>query len=579
MTSQTSILYFLLFQLTIISQPCHRFLTDAAGGRWNYLRKSIGISAMHMQLLKNDRVIIYDRTDFGKSNISFPDGKCLIYTNCTKSMIDDFQPPGTEIGKSNVPLANGKCHNYTDCTAHSVEYDVLTDAVRPLTVRTNIWCSSGAVMPDGSLIQTGGSFEGERKVRIFKPCSDDKCDWVETESSLAVKRWYATNHVLPKGGQIVIGGLDQFNYEFQPERGSPILYKLPFLAETTTNRLEQNNLYPFVFLNVDGNLFIFANNRAILFDYSNHKVVRTYPVVPGGDPRCYPSTGSAVLLPLKNLQAPSVEAEVLVCGGAPKGAFAKANNKKNATFVAALDTCGRIKITDPNPKWVMETMPQARLMGDMTLLPNGNVLIINGAGAGVAGWETGRNPVLSPVLYHPEGKLGLRFECQNPSTIPRMYHSTAILLRDGRVLVGGSNSHDKYEFTGVLYPTELSLEAFSPAYLDPENSILRPKIVTTASQTTLKYNQKLLVRFTVAGTVAIDKVSVTMVAPSFTTHSFSMNQRLLILVSEKVMCLGKNTYAVQVTTPGSGNLAPLGYYLLFLVHQDIPSKGIWVNLQ
>nr|GFC62173.1 hypothetical protein [Tanacetum cinerariifolium] len=95
----------------------------------------------------------------------------------------------------------------------------------------------------------------------------------------------------------------------------------------------------------------------------------------------------------------------------------------------------------------------------MLLLPNGHVLIINGASAGVAGWELGRNPVLTPVLYHPNNELGSRFEVQNPSTKPRVYHSTAVLLRDGRVLVGGSNPHDKYEFTNFLYPTELSLEA------------------------------------------------------------------------------------------------------------------------
>ncbi|KAK3231752.1 hypothetical protein Dsin_003633 [Dipteronia sinensis] len=112
-------------------------------------------------------------------------------------------------------------------------------------------------------------------------------------------------------------------------------------------------------------------------------------------------------------------------------------------------------------------MPQARIMGDITLLPNGNVLIINGAAAGVAGWEIGRNPVLNPVIYRPNNKLGPRFESQNPTTIPSMYHSTAVLLRDGRVLVGGSNPHMRYKFTGVLFPTELSLEAFTPAYLDP----------------------------------------------------------------------------------------------------------------
>ncbi|KAK2660667.1 hypothetical protein Ddye_007200 [Dipteronia dyeriana] len=302
--------------------------------------------------------------------------------------------------------------------------------------------------------------------------------------------------------------------------------------------------------------------------------------MPGGDPRCYPSTGSAVLLPLKNLQAPSVEAEVLVCGGAPKGSVVKAKNRKKPIFVGALDTCGRIKITHPNPKWVMETMPHARLMGDMTLLPNGNVLIVNGAAAGIAGWEIGRNPVLNPVIYRPDEKLGSRFESQNPTTKPRMYHSTAVLLRDGRVLVGGSNPHMRYEFTGVLFPTELSLEAFSPAYLDPENSILPSKIVLPASQAKLKYKQNLEVRFTVAaGNVTLDKLSVTMVAPSFTTHSFSMNQRLLVLGSEKLTGLTNNTYAVQVTTPGSGNLAPLGYYLLFVVHQDIPKEGIWVDMQ
>ncbi|KAK2660665.1 hypothetical protein Ddye_007198 [Dipteronia dyeriana] len=198
-------------------------------------------------------------------------------------------------------------------------------------------------------------------------------------------------------------------------------------------------------------------------------------------------------------------------------------------------------------------MPLARIMGDMIMLPNGNVLIINGASAGVAGWEIGRNPVLNPVLYLPDDKIGSRFESQNPATIPRMYHSTAVLLRDGRVLVGGSNPHKRYNFTGVFFPTELSLEAFSPAYLDPENSALRPKIVLPASQTQLKYKQKLEVRFRVAaGNVTPDKLSVKMVVPSFTTHSFSMNQRLLVLGSEKVAGLGKDTYTVQVTTPGSG---------------------------
>ncbi|XP_039040202.1 aldehyde oxidase GLOX1-like [Hibiscus syriacus] len=246
----------------------------------------------------------------------------------------------------------------------------------------------------------------------------------------------------------------------------------------------------------------------------------------------------------------------------------------------ALDTCARITITDPNPQWVMETMPLARVMGDMILLPNGNVLLINGAGSGSAGWEQGRNPVLSPVLYRPDNAIGSRFETQNPTTIPRMYHSTAALLRDGRVLVGGSNPHAFYNFTGVLFPTELSLEAFSPAYLDTKFDNLRPTIVAPKSMSGMRYGKKYTIQLMIlaGGNVDGKSISVTMFAPAFNTHSFSMNQRLLVLGNEKATALGNSTFNVEATMPISGNLAPSGFYLLFVVHQDIPSKGIWIKL-
>ncbi|XP_048433515.1 aldehyde oxidase GLOX1-like [Pyrus x bretschneideri] len=541
-TLSLSFLFFLLNFLLIISKSTH-----AATGKWVLLQQNIGITAMHMQLLYNDRVVIYDRTDFGMSNLSLPDGKCREDPNDTALKID--------------------------CTAHSVEYDVPTNSFRPLMVQTDVWCSSGSISPDGRLIQTGGFNDGERKVRIYQPCTG--CDWKEYDNGLAARRWYATNHILPDGRQIIIGGRRQFNYEFYPKSASSSnVYSLPFLVQTNDAKIE-NNLYPFVFLNVDGNLFIFANNRAILFNYVKNIIVKTYPKIPGGDPRSYPSTGSAVLLPLKNLQAQLVEAEVLICGGAPKGSYEKA---VKGTFVEALKTCGRIKITDPNPQWVVETMPQARVMGDMTLLPDGTVLIINGAELGTAGWEFGRNPVLNPALYQPNNAVGSRFVQQNPTTIPRMYHSTAILLRDGRVLVGGSNPHIYYEFKNVLFPTELRLEAFNPDYLDAKYANLRPKIVAPKSQGTITYAQKLAVRFSVTGTVATNLVSVTMVAPSFTTHSFSMNQRVLVLAAESVTNVALSTYQALVTTPGSGHLAPSGYYLLYVVHQSIPSEGIWVQI-
>ncbi|KAI3777480.1 hypothetical protein L1987_47280 [Smallanthus sonchifolius] len=541
MMSSCSPLHHLLLLLLILFHvpPC-----PADGGSWYLLLPTIGISAMHMQLLPNDRVLIYDRTDFGTSNISLPDGKCRPNSN--------------------------------DCSAHSVEYDVASNTVRPLMVLSNVWCSSGSLMPDGTVTQTGGTADGELVVRTYSSC--DTCDWEEIPNGLVQGRWYATNHLLPDSRQIIIGGRGAFNYEFfpkTPETANAVDF--PFLDETNDPG-QENNLYPFVFLYPDGNLFIFANNRAIFFDYLNNQVVKTFPTIPGDDPRNYPSTGSGVLLPIRIVNGTVGAVEFLVCGGAPRSAFP---NAFNGVFDGALDSCGRIVISDPDPQWVMESMPLARVMSDMLLLPNGHVLIINGASAGVAGWEFGRDPVLCPVVYRPGNPIVSRFEVQTPATIPRMYHSTAILLRDGRVLVGGSNPHDKYEFSNTLYPTELSLEEFSPAYLDSTVSGLRPVIINPVTGSNIVYGNEMVINFAVSNNLDAISVMVTLVAPSFNTHSFSMNQRLLVLDSRIVTTTDPDSsnYQIRVTMPPSGNIAPAGYYLLFVVHKDIPSEGIWIHIQ
>uniref|UniRef100_J3LM60 Galactose oxidase-like Early set domain-containing protein n=1 Tax=Oryza brachyantha TaxID=4533 RepID=J3LM60_ORYBR len=527
-----------------------------AGGRWDLLQRSIGVSAMHMQLLHNDRVIIFDRTDFGQSNLSLPDGRCR-------------RNPRERV----VPV---------DCTAHSAEYDVASNTFRPLYVFTDTWCSSGTVAPDGTL--TGGWNDGYRNVRTMAACEadDDSCDWDETQDALAVSRWYATNQILPDGRAFIVGGRRQFSYEFYPKAdpSDTSVTLMPFLVQTKDP--EENNLYPFVHLNIDGNLFIFAKNRAILLDYKKNKIVRTYPELAGGDPRNYPSSGSSVLLPLK----PSpTEAEVLVCGGAPAGSY---NSTKDGTFPSALVTCGRIKITDMAPSWVIETMPSPRVMGDMILLPNGaEVVIINGAMDGTAGWESAKTPALAPLIYRPDHSPGDRFEEQSSTDIARLYHSSAVLLRDGRLLVGGSNPHIYYNFSNVQYPTELSLEAYSPEYLDPSNDMLRPTIVDpspTGAPASVTYGASLTLRFTVPASKrsrgGIGPLSATMVAPSFTTHSFAMNQRLLFLDVVKTAALARaGSYQTSVVMPATAVLAPPGYYMVFVVNGHIPSEGIWVHIQ
>ncbi|KAJ1271735.1 hypothetical protein BS78_06G148900 [Paspalum vaginatum] len=536
----------------------------SAGGRWKLLQSSVGVSGMHMQLLHNDRVILFDRTNFGPSNLTFPAGH-----PCRVNQQDLFQPKG-------------------DCTAHSVEYSVASNTYRALSVVTDTWCSGGHVRPDdGALVQNGGWRDGVRKVRVMPACGDTSCDWTEQAAPevLAADRWYPTNQNLPDGRAIVVGGLNQFTYEFLPKSAGPAAtFALPFLSQT-------NSLYPFVHLNIDGNLFIFANNRAILFDYRTGTVVRTYATLGnGGDLRNNPNAGSSVLLPLK---PNPTEAEVLICGGTP----ASSNSAvARGVFPPALSTCGRLRITDANPSWVVEEMPSPRVMGDMITLPNGEVAIINGATDGTAGWESANTASLAPVVYRADRPLGSRFEEQRPAGTPRprMYHASALLLRDGRVLVGGSNPHHFYNFTNVKFPTELSLEAFSPDYLDSSNANLRPNIVDPSPRNgpvDVKYGGQLQLLFSVpAGLPVVDGVpvaSVAMVAPSFTTHSFAQNQRHMFLQ----VVVGKadlrpiggaqvpnNVYVATVTMPATSVLAPPGYYMMFVNNGRIPSGGIWIRI-
>ncbi|KAG2321213.1 hypothetical protein Bca52824_014426 [Brassica carinata] len=70
MAARATTFYALLLTSLQLLLTCH--VTFAAGGIWDLLLSNVGISAMHMQLLPNDRVVMFDRTNFGPSNISLP---------------------------------------------------------------------------------------------------------------------------------------------------------------------------------------------------------------------------------------------------------------------------------------------------------------------------------------------------------------------------------------------------------------------------------------------------------------------------------------------------------------------------
>ncbi|MFS7965282.1 putative galactose oxidase [Helianthus anomalus] len=530
-------------------------------GSWAIDNPNVGVAAMQFQLMPNNKAVWFDTTSLGPS-------------------ARELGPPG------NCPLSP-EMNFKPDCWAHAIAYDVETGESRTVYMDGEPWCSSGHLWPNGDLVATGGTRGGYKSVRMLS-VSDLNANFVEKKNVLADNRWYSSNQVLEDGSAVVVGGRNSFSYEIVPPNKLEFpskKFNLKFLQETTVPKKPgpgmyiENNLYPFLFLVPDGNVFLFANDRAIIFHPSTGTVVREFPKLPGGA-RNYPPSGMAALLPL-TLTSKDIQAEVVICGGNTQESYQAVDSKhtKTRVFVPALRDCHRLVLTDHSSKWEKEQdMPSGRCMGDLLHLPTGDLLMINGAQKGVAGWENAIDPNFTPVLYTPNKPMGQRFKEMVPTNIARMYHSVSALIPDGKILVAGSNPHAKY-LLKAEYPTELRVEKFSPHYLDPALAKHRPEILPemadkVTTDKVLKYGQefKVGVKFN-SGQVNPQNVKVTMVYPPFTTHGFSMNQRLVVLPVKAV-----TDESITTVAPPSGKIAPPGYYMLFVNFRGVPSKGYWVHV-
>lgn len=178
-----------------------------------------------------------------------------------------------------------------------------------------------------------------------------------------------------------------------------------------------------------------ANNQSIIYDIETGDE-RILPDIPNGVRVTNPFDGSAILLPLS---PPNFTPEVLVCGGSAIPDTTPQGDISSQT--PATDQCSRILLTEEGIKrgWVVERMLETRIMPELVHVPNGEILIINGARTGVAAIGTVKDPVgnsnadhpaFTPSLYTPNAPLGRRISnIGMPTTnIARMYHSTYVYI-------------------------------------------------------------------------------------------------------------------------------------------------------
>jgi hypothetical protein len=180
-----------------------------------------------------------------------------------------------------------------------------------------------------------------------------------------------------------------------------------------------------------------------------------------------------------------------------------------------------------------------------------------------AGFNTSSDPVLQSLIYNPKATVGNRFTRSATSTIARMYHSEALLLEDGRVLIAGSAPNAVANEANPPYPDEKRIEAYYPPYL--VNGLKRPLIHALSTKYWF-YRQTIELY---ANIYSEEKPTAVLFTNGFVTHGVHMGQRQVELVVTDVI-LGK----YLLTVPPNAQILPPGWYMLFVNDGPTPSGTI-----
>ena len=223
-----------------------------------------------------------------------------------------------------------------------------------------------------------------------------------------------------------------------------------------------------------------------------------------------------------------------------------ATNSFQSCFAAA---------TPPTFAWANGApMGRARYHSNATICPDASVMIFGGHIDVTSNAGSSLTSVLTPERYFA-GML----TSMAPGVSSRNYHSTTLLLPDGSILVAGGEGRSS------------DYELFLPPYL----ACIYPRPVITASPPVINYTQNYSVTFSVPSGTVVQKA--VLMRPGSVTHHTDYDQRYVDLELEVV---DNAAGILTFNAPASPNLAPRGYYMLFLVaNKGTPSLASWVLLQ
>ena len=391
----------------------------------------------------------------------------------------------------------------------------------------DMFCSGTTNLPDGRLLINGGV--NAPNTTLYDPATGA---WTNG-GAMTLPRGYNANTLLQDGSVLTLGG--------SWSGGSGNKHGEVWTAATGWKRLSGLPATSLVTADIGG--ILRADNHMALLPMGNGKVLHAGPKA---DMSWLDTRGSGSLTPAGR-RGDDADAmggswvmfdagKILKAGGSPHYQHADAS-----TSAYVIDGTSGLEVRKVAP------MAYRRTYQNAVVLPNGQVVIVGGQTWGLP--FNDNYAVLVPELWDPRTET---FSTMPAMAVPRVYHSVALLLPDGRVLSAGGGlcgggcgaNHPDYQ---VLTPPYLLKPDGTPA--------VRP--VITQAPGAAAYGQRITV--TTSGQVA----SFALVRLSSNTHTVNNDQRRLSLVSRPA---GADRHEIDMpTNPG---WALPGDWMLFAMNAD-----------
>ena len=382
-----------------------------------------------------------------------------------------------------------------------------------------LFCAGHTLLPDGRLLVAGGHISDDHGLPNITYLSASGTGW-SSGAPMAKGRWYPTVTIMGTGEAVITAGRDEDGLEVT----IPEVWKNGTLRPLS-GATRQLPYYPRAFLAPNGKLFVAGESQT-----SRYLSIGGTGKWSAGPTRKYGTRdyGSAVMYD---------DGKILYAGG---------GRTTNSAEI--------IDLNSASPAWQLTgAMASPRRHLNATVLPTGEVLVTGGL-SGTAFNDLGTGAHAAEIWDPATGQ----WTTLASSSITRGYHSTSLLLPDGRVLHTGSGD-------GAGAPSERNAEIFSPPYL-----FRGPRPVIQSVPATLSYGAAFSVETAQASSIA----RVSLIRLGSVTHAFDMNQRYLPL-----SFAGSGT-TLSAKAPASRNHAPPGHYMLFIVDGNgVPSVAQIIRIR